>query len=602
MNKLLILAALFYVSQVYAQDNHSIYWPWMQHSYKSDPFLYKNSLSLGVDSVSITKNGFEFLKTNCKGLVSASSSVNPVFYRETKFGRYITFRQTFNGIEVLGSELKINMNNDGLISSTFLTWVKQQTVLNDESIWTQAPNENSKKTYIFYNDTLMPAWRYQENTHLILVAKGLKLSFNLTSKKQGKNDTTVWLKVFNPDPLTTARANYGGAYSNFKDSNSTELNAQMRWEKTTAQYINDSFVLKSKYLELKYLDDEPQIDFFNDSLSFNRADWQFEYLMVYFHINAYKGYLNSLGYSSLANYAIKAWPHGLTSDDSYFQSNFNNPGKGHLKFGYCIDNCLENSFSTPCHIDDAEDADVIIHEYAHAIAQSANGNLNKSSDRRWLEEGICDFLACSNSNKISTFGSEKVFNWDGNNGDWQGRLCHSKYTMNDFDSLIQHEKGQIYASAFSDMATFMSGDELNYTLFETMYGLSERMRFEHLALIFLSAEERIYKAENAQNVCRVFADYKLVSDSFCVNATKQILNDEIFYINEALFRESGNLNIEFQDNFSGQLILYEVSGKLIHQESINNQLQYSTNLNVGSGVFVIVINDEKSIYSKKVFR
>ena len=44
-------------------------------------------------------------------------------------------------------------------------------------------------------------------------------------------------------------------------------------------------------------------------------------------------------------------------------------------------------------VDDAEDADVIIHEYAHAISYAASPETNSGTERRGLDEGLGDYFA-----------------------------------------------------------------------------------------------------------------------------------------------------------------------------------------------------------------
>ncbi len=98
----------------------------------------------------------------------------------------------------------------------------------------------------------------------------------------------------------------------------------------------------------------------------SRSDDAFEQVMVVYHITRWNQYLDSLGYDSVLNYAIHVDPQALNGQD---QSMFNfgyNPAR--LYFG-------EGG------VDDAEDADVIIHELSHAISHGAAPNTNTGTGK-----------------------------------------------------------------------------------------------------------------------------------------------------------------------------------------------------------------------------
>ena len=83
-------------------------------------------------------------------------------------------------------------------------------------------------------------------------------------------------------------------------------------------------------------------------------------------------------------------------------------------------------------IDDGEDAEVIWHEYAHALLEgSAPGIANNEGNA--LHEGWADYWAVSytrglmNDNTVPAHDWQKVFSWDGNET-WPGRRLGSQAT------------------------------------------------------------------------------------------------------------------------------------------------------------------------------
>ena len=72
---------------------------------------------------------------------------------------------------------------------------------------------------------------------------------------------------------------------------------------------------------------------------------------------------------------VVADSHGTMADNSYFA----NPSSLYLGTGG---------------VDDAEDADVIVHEYTHFLSWNANqsNGSNATLERQAIDEGLCQFL------------------------------------------------------------------------------------------------------------------------------------------------------------------------------------------------------------------
>ena len=125
------------------------------------------------------------------------------------------------------------------------------------------------------------------------------------------------------------------------------------------------------------------------SLVFDREADGFEDVQVYFHVDRTQRYVQSLGYTgsrAVAAYPIEADAHSAGgTDNSFFLPSTTRAGEGTLHFG-------EGG------TDDAEDADLIVHEYGHAILEwIAPGTFGGSitSEARALSEGFGDYWAYS---------------------------------------------------------------------------------------------------------------------------------------------------------------------------------------------------------------
>jgi hypothetical protein len=160
------------------------------------------------------------------------------------------------------------------------------------------------------------------------------------------------------------------------------------------------------------------------TLSWNRvtrSENRFEALMVYFHINRAQAYIQSIGFSD-----SNSTPNGVSDRVQRAVANA-------LK----IDNSFYSPFTRTIKlgsggVDDAEDADVIVHEYAHALQQSSSPSFAYSSSFavKALAEGSSDYWAAVMSALTrKTVNEDDVctFDWDAiTYGRWFPRVAPSK--------------------------------------------------------------------------------------------------------------------------------------------------------------------------------
>jgi hypothetical protein len=220
--------------------------------------------------------------------------------------------------------------------------------------------------------------------------------------------------VFDPDPLTTAGVPYGGAYADNGDADTPELNAQRREGTLPAITLRGGrYYLEGPYVEITgepiqgvaaTVPDEAAPTGFR----YTRGDDRFESVMAYYHTDRSQRRVQALGVGRpIRERPIRINPRGLTLDDSRYL-----PSSNAIVFG-------------TGGVDDAEDADVIWHEYAHALLDDQQPNLQLSTEGRALHEGWGDYWAASYSRRVHEAGFahdwRRVYTWDGNNGCWQGR-------------------------------------------------------------------------------------------------------------------------------------------------------------------------------------
>jgi Zn-dependent metalloprotease len=247
--------------------------------------------------------------------------------------------------------------------------------------------------------------------------------------------------VFNPDPLSQAGVAYAATgYSDGSDAATTQLNnARVSVTLPEIDLTAGTYKLKSTYAEIKELG-SPNKGLFTQSTStfnFTRLDDGFEAVNAFYHLDKSLRYINqTLGiacvpYQSANAGAVLFDPHGASSADNSFY------GNGQLQFG-------EGG------VDDAEDADVVLHELGHGLHDWITGG--GLSQVNGLSEGCGDYWAVSYSRSLNQWGSATpqynwVFSWDGHNPFWGGRT--TDYSANYNGGLVNqiHTDGQIWATA-----------------------------------------------------------------------------------------------------------------------------------------------------------
>lgn len=224
--------------------------------------------------------------------------------------------------------------------------------------------------------------------------------------------------AFVPDPLTSAGVAYGTpGYVDGGDADTPELSAQRR-EVALPQITQSGgrVVLVGPYVEITgeaiaggiaaVVPSETSPTGFR----YARSDPRFESVMAYHHLDASQRYVQRLALGRpIRERPVRVNPRGMSDDDSRYVFDQNA-----LLFGTGA-------------IDDAEDADVIWHEYGHVLLNDQTPGLFESFEARALHEGWSDYWAATYSRRLMAEGRvpahdwRRVYSWDGNAGCWQGR-------------------------------------------------------------------------------------------------------------------------------------------------------------------------------------
>ena len=114
---------------------------------------------------------------------------------------------------------------------------------------------------------------------------------------------------------------------------------------------------------------------------FNRHDDQFEQVMAYFWVNQSEEYLQSLGFGSTLRPILKR-SYPVLINQFGGDNSFEDDAKGRIRYG-------------KGGVDDAEDAEVIVHEYGHAVHADQVPGFGTSLDAGSIGEAFGDYLGVS---------------------------------------------------------------------------------------------------------------------------------------------------------------------------------------------------------------
>jgi hypothetical protein len=211
-------------------------------------------------------------------------------------------------------------------------------------------------------------------------------------------------KLYDPNPVAERHSFFGGLRSDHRDRN-TRLLTSLRVPVTLPNLRSGQSCLFGVWVHAK-VGRRPVHDVCKASLRWNsvkRSKDRFEGLMTYFHINRAQSYIQSLGFSDATGNGIDDRTQVAIADAFRDDNSFYSPATRKIEYG-------------SGGIDDAEDADVILHEYGHSIQDDQVSWFGAGSEAGSIGEGFGDFWAAAMSSLLpGTTRADDVciFDWDG---------------------------------------------------------------------------------------------------------------------------------------------------------------------------------------------
>lgn len=412
------------------------------------------------------------------GLVPDEKNLRVARVAESPLGKHVTFERVINSVVVYPGNLVVSLTNDGYVMFYFSSLYPFSDAVATTPSLTRADAERIATDYL--HPTVLPGYVPREE---LVIWAGDNRDFSLCWKFRAYYDAPLgdWEvlvdansgairrvkdlsssvngtgNVYDPDPLSQASATYGtGGFVDNSDANSADLNSQLinrvllDITRTNIFPGVDIYTLDGPWVHLNDIEAPAgaPVSLVNtaafDSV---RSTQAFEDVMCYYHIDKSQRWIQSLGFGTIQHGSIACDPHGLNgADNSHYV-----PGDNHIAFG-------EGG------VDDAEDADVIWHEYGHAIQASQVPGWGGGDENR-MGEGFGDYWATSYSRSQNNFRNNWVFNWDGHNPFWAGRVVDANLHYPE-DNTGVHFGGQIWSQACYDAETTIGRGAMDYIVLQ----------------------------------------------------------------------------------------------------------------------------------------
>lgn len=206
--------------------------------------------------------------------------------------------------------------------------------------------------------------------------------------------------------------------------------------------LDDSGYLTGEYASTENTSGRVQSS--DGEFHFDRSQDGFEEVMVYFHLDFAQRYFQSLGFDNVNNRVQKVNVNGISDDNSFYR-----PSTKNLTFG-------------TGGVDDAEDAEIIFHEYGHSTQDNQVPGWGSGGHARAMGEAFGDYLGGAVSQRFSDFQVKCVGDWDGvsySNDDppCLRRLDGTKHFPEDLNGSV-HADGEIWSAALWQIHEGMGGE------------------------------------------------------------------------------------------------------------------------------------------------
>lgn len=501
-------------------------------------------------------------------------------------GTHYTFNQRYSGIPIWGASIRIHVNDYGKV------YLVQSTLIDIPNSLDLIPEQDQNKliqtnsgfvwgNYVVEKENRIPYERLYVNGEVIWEQEG-RLHFT-------QKDTTAMGYVFLPNPVNSAGVKYGVPYVDSNDANTLVLREQRKLVSLPAVYRNDTFFLETKWLKITdiNLPTSDKTYSLNDSFLFNRSQDQFEDVNAFYHITNMASYLTGLGFSGLIIDTIQMDAHGSFGADN---SSFNyNEVPVQLEYGTGF-------------VDDAEDGEVVIHEFGHSLSHKASPFTFVGSERRAMEEGTADYFSVSYSRQFTDYNWGSVFSWDGHNEFWNGFDANSnKNYKTDLKGSMNSDR-EIWSSALTCIYDGLGREVTDSLVLNYLYLQDRNTTMPQMANAMLKIDTMLWQSAYYETIKGCFVNQGILDWSVGIN--NKVLESKIVVANSLNWSQgNGDLLIKHTGITIKSFELIDPMGRVVLQMDSDSRDETSISpAKIPAGAYILQLNTDQGVFYQKLIR
>ncbi|HEX6873950.1 MAG TPA: M36 family metallopeptidase [Micromonosporaceae bacterium] len=330
---------------------------------------------------------------------------------------------------------------------------------------------------------------------IVAVAAAVALAGTMSTAQAAAQpySTTAEGTVFFPNPVQQLGIQ---TLTDNKDADDPAFAAAYR--RVVLTNLDGSGTLTGAYVRVKSATGKAAVAVNGAFPDWHRDADQFEQVMGYYWVTTAQGYLQHLGFGStlrpVNQRQIELRIDQFGGDNSFFREDKANITLG--KGG----------------VDDAEDAEVIVHEYGHSVQDGQVAGFGTNLESGSIGEGFSDYLAVvvtSWAAGVPTLTPEAcVADWDSvsytsREPHCLRRLDGTKHYPEDVRGEV-HRDGEIWSAALWDIRTALGDVKATTAIVEAQFDFAVDTSFHDAALATVAAAQRLYGTAEADAVRAAF--------------------------------------------------------------------------------------------------
>jgi Zn-dependent metalloprotease len=219
---------------------------------------------------------------------------------------------------------------------------------------------------------------------------------------------------------------------------------------------------------------------------------QFEAVMAYYWIDHSQRYIQSIGFSGTSG--VNDESQFVKVDNYSGDNSFYSTGTDSITYG-------------TGGVDDAEDAEVILHEYGHLIQDAQVPGFGATEQGGAMGEGFGDYWAADQTAASDHQGLLWLAEWDSTSyapvPSCLRRLDSTKHFPEDMDGEV-HDDGELWSASLWQLRSSVGRTVANTDILEAHFLLTPVSKFRQGAKAIIAADKSLYGGAHVARITRIF--------------------------------------------------------------------------------------------------